>query len=42
LDLDVDDGIDVLSKKSVATVHDQTISIVANDSTYSLEELQVA
>ncbi len=36
LDLDVTDGIDVLSQKSVATAHEQTISIIANDNSYSL------
>jgi transcriptional regulator with XRE-family HTH domain len=36
LNLDVDDGIDVLSQKSIATAHDQTISIIANDSSYKL------
>lgn len=36
LGLDVSDGIDVLSKKSVATARDQTISIIANDDSYIL------
>lgn len=36
LKLDILDGIDELSKKSVATAHDQTISIIANDTSYTL------
>ncbi len=36
LSLDVDDGIDVLSQKSIATAHEQPISIIANDNRYTL------
>lgn len=36
LGLDIADGIDVLSKKSVSTAQDQTISIIANDNSYTL------
>jgi DNA-binding transcriptional regulator YiaG len=38
LGLDISDGIDVLSRKSIATAQDQTISIVANDTSYSLAD----
>ena len=36
LKLDIKDGIDELSKKSVSTAQDQTISIIANDDSYTL------
>lgn len=36
LELDITDSIDELSKKSVSTAQDQTISIIANDNSYTL------
>jgi DNA-binding transcriptional regulator YiaG len=36
LNLDISDGIDELSKKSVSTALDQTISIIASNSSYTL------
>jgi len=36
LDLNISEGIDELSKKSVSTAQDQTISIIANDDSYTL------
>jgi len=38
LNLDISDGIDELSKKSVSTVQDQTISIIANENSYILAD----
>lgn len=42
LELDISDGIDELSKKSVSTARDQTISIIANDDSYSLAKQAAA
>ena len=38
LGLDIADGIDELSSKSVSTAKDQTISIIANDDSYTLSK----
>jgi DNA-binding transcriptional regulator YiaG len=38
LSLDISDGIDELSKKSVSTAQDQTISIIANENSYVLAD----